>query len=190
MRAPFQDGDFPFPVKYGYMAVGIAETGSLAGRLCVALAPHQDRQALPEDALHPVPDGIPARRAVLAPNMETALTIVWDSGAAPGDRIAVIGAGVIGLLTAHLFARMPAAEVVVADVDPARASVAASLGLRSSIRPTFRTTATSWSMPAPRQPVSPRRSAPPVSRRASSRRAGTAPTTCRFRSAAPSTAAA
>ncbi len=129
MRAPFQDGAFPFPVKYGYMAVGMAESGDHAGRLCLALAPHQDLQALPAAALHPIPEGTPARRAVLAPNMETALTIVWDSGATAGDRIAVIGAGVVGLLTAHLLAQLPGAEVVIADVDPARAPVAAALGL-------------------------------------------------------------
>lgn len=129
MRAPFQAGAFPFPVKYGYMAVGTVDSGTEAGRLHVALAPHQDVQVLPADAVQPVPDGIPARRAVLAANMETALTIAWDSRAGPGDRVAVVGAGVVGLLVAHLLSRLPGAEVVIADVDPARRAVAEALGL-------------------------------------------------------------
>lgn len=131
MRAPFQDGDFPFPVKYGYMTVGRVEHGpaDLAGRLVFALAPHQDRIALPPAALYPVPAGVPERRAVLAAAMETALTVVWDSGAGPGDRVLVVGAGVIGLLVAHLTAALPGADVTLVDVDPARATPAARLGL-------------------------------------------------------------
>jgi threonine dehydrogenase-like Zn-dependent dehydrogenase len=130
MRAPLQDGDFPFPVKYGYCAVGTVEhgPGDLAGRTVFALHPHQDRFTAPASFLCPLPEGVPARRAVLAANMETALNGVWDSRAAPADRIVVVGAGVVGLLVASLAAGLPGAEVTVVDVNEQRASIAGQLG--------------------------------------------------------------
>lgn len=128
MRCPFQDGDFPFPVKYGYAAVGRVVAGPGAGGRIFALHPHQDRFGLPQAAAVPVPEGVPAGRAVLAANLETALNIVWDGEAAPGDRIAVVGAGVVGALAGWLCARLPGAEVTLVDVNPARAALAAVLG--------------------------------------------------------------
>lgn len=128
MRAPFQEGDFPFPVKYGYAAVGRAEDGDLAGQTVFALFPHQDRFRLPADALIPLPEGLAPERAVLAANMETALNILWDSRAGAGDRVAVIGGGLVGLLTAWLAARLPGAEVTVIDIQPERRALAEALG--------------------------------------------------------------
>jgi threonine dehydrogenase-like Zn-dependent dehydrogenase len=127
MRGPRQEGDFPFPVKYGYCAVGRVAEGSLAGRSVFALHPHQSRFRLPETALTPLPDALPPERAVLAANMETALNLLWDSGAGAGDRIAIVGAGVVGALAGYLAARLPGAEVTLVDVNPARASLAARL---------------------------------------------------------------
>ncbi|WP_158047730.1 zinc-dependent alcohol dehydrogenase [Skermanella pratensis] len=131
MRCPFQEGDFPGPVKYGYCMVGVVERGpaALAGRLVFCLHPHQDRFVVPADAVVPVPDGVPADRAALAANMETAVNILWDALPPVGSRIAVIGAGVVGCLTAWLAARIPAARVELIDVDPARAAVADALGV-------------------------------------------------------------
>lgn len=128
MRAPAQAGGFPFPVKYGYCAVGLVEDGPLRGRAVFALHPHQERFTAPLALLHPVPEGVPARRAVLAANMETALNALWDSGAGPGDRILVVGAGVLGLLAGYLAARIPGTEVTVVDIDLARRPVAESFG--------------------------------------------------------------
>ncbi|TVR07672.1 MAG: dehydrogenase [Salinarimonadaceae bacterium] len=130
MRAPFQEGEFPFPVKYGYCAVGTVEEGSpdLVGRSVFCLHPHQTRFVVPETALAIVPDAVPARRAVLAANMETALNAVWDSGIAPGARAMVVGGGVVGLLVCALIGRMPGVEATLIDVDPARAPLAAGLG--------------------------------------------------------------
>ena len=131
MRCPFQEGDFPFPVKYGYCWVGRADDGppGIAGEVGFALFPHQDRALLPLEAFIPLPEELPPRRAVLAANMETALTAVWDSGAAPGDKVLVVGAGVLGLLIASLIGAMPGTEVTIADLNPARAGIAATLGL-------------------------------------------------------------
>ena len=98
MRAPFMDGNFPFPVKYGYATVGRVEEGpqALRGRSVFALHPHQSVFILPADAVFPVPDGIPPARAVLAANMETALNALWDGAPGPADRIAVVGGGILG----------------------------------------------------------------------------------------------
>ncbi|HUG60509.1 MAG TPA: zinc-binding alcohol dehydrogenase [Methylomirabilota bacterium] len=131
MRCPFQEGDFPGPVKYGYAAVGRVEQGppDLAGRIVFALAPHASAAVLPAAAVVPLPEGVPPRRAALAANMETALNVVWDARIQPGDRVAVFGAGLVGLLVARLAAAIPATAVTISDVDPAKAAVAATLGL-------------------------------------------------------------
>lgn len=132
MRCPMQEGAFSFPIKYGYCAVGLVEEGppGLLGRPVFALHPHQTGFVIDAAALRPLPEGLPPRRAVLAANMETALNAAWDSGAGPGDRIVVVGGGVVGMLTAYLCARLPGADVTLVDVDPARAAPAADLGLR------------------------------------------------------------
>lgn len=130
MRCPMQEGSFPFPVKYGYCATGVVEDGpaGLVGRNVFALHPHQDYFVAPAAMLAPIPEQIPARRATLAANMETALNAVWDSGAGPGDRIVVVGCGVVGLLVASLAARLPGAAVTAVDMDASRRPLAASLG--------------------------------------------------------------
>ena len=135
MRAPFQEGDFPGPIKYGYISVGIVEDGngpharSLRGRAVFCLHPHQQRYVVPASAVIPLPPGVPLARAVLAANMETAINGCWDGVPGMGDRIAVIGAGVVGSLVAWLCARVPGTEVELIDIDPGRARLAAALGL-------------------------------------------------------------
>ncbi len=130
MRAPLQEGEFPFPVKYGYCTVGQVESGppEWLGRMVFCLHPHQDRFNAALDMIHALPKSLPPRRAVLAANMETALNALWDSGAGPGDRIVVIGAGTVGLLVAALAARMPGAEVTVVDIELTRRDIVESFG--------------------------------------------------------------
>ncbi|MGY9047184.1 hypothetical protein P775_24185 [Puniceibacterium antarcticum] len=128
MRAPFQDGDFPFPVKYGYAAVGRVQGGPCTGEVIFALFPHQARFALPPEAAIPVPAAVQPERAVLGANMETALNIVWDAGIQPGDRVAVVGCGVVGALVGYLATRIPGTEVCLSDIDPARRPLAETLG--------------------------------------------------------------
>ncbi len=135
MRAPFQQGAFPYPVKYGYCAVGTVDAGpeDLLGRTVFCLHPHQDRFVAPAERLALVPEGLPARRAVLAANMETALNAHWDAGSGPADRIVVVGGGVLGLLVAFIAARLPGTEVTLVDVDESRAGLAQSLGCRFAL---------------------------------------------------------
>lgn len=131
MRAPFMAGTFPFPVKYGYASVGRVERGpaELIGRVVFALYPHQTVFTLAAEALALVPRGVPAARAVLAANMETALNAVWDAAPGPADRIAVIGAGVVGALVGWICGRLPGTQVTLVDVDPSRAELARRLAV-------------------------------------------------------------
>jgi NADPH:quinone reductase-like Zn-dependent oxidoreductase len=130
MRGPMQEGAFPFPVKYGYCAVGVVEEGpaELRRQTVFCLHPHQDYFNAPAEALAVVPEAVPARRATLAANMETALNALWDADAGPGDRIVVVGAGVVGLLVASLAARLPGATVTAVDVDKSRRPIIETLG--------------------------------------------------------------
>jgi hypothetical protein len=131
MRSPHMRGAFPFPVKHGYATVGRVETGpeNLAGRTVFALHPHQSLFVLPADAVTPVPDGVPARRAVLAANMETALNATWDAAPGPSGRIAVVGAGVVGALVAWLCGRIVGTQVTLVDLLPSRVALAERLGV-------------------------------------------------------------
>jgi NADPH:quinone reductase-like Zn-dependent oxidoreductase len=132
MRAPFQEGDFPAPVKYGYSMVGRVERGpdATTGRTVFVLHPHQTRFVVPADAVHLLPDGTPPARVVLAALLETALNGVWDARPHVGDRIAVIGAGTVGCLVAWLASRIPGCDVELIDINPRRATVARELGVR------------------------------------------------------------
>jgi threonine dehydrogenase-like Zn-dependent dehydrogenase len=131
MRAPFQDGEFPGPVKYGYLNVGLVEEGPqhLLGRTVFCLYPHQTRYVVPASAVTPVPDTVPAARAVLAGTVETAVNAVWDAAPLIGDRIAVVGAGMVGACVAAVLARYPAVRVQLVDADPTRAGIARALGV-------------------------------------------------------------
>lgn len=129
MRAPFMAGRFPFPVKYGYATVGQVESGASRGKVVFALHPHQSLFNLPAGAAVEIPQALPPQRAVLAANMETALNAVWDAAPGPADRIAVVGAGVVGSLVAYLCGHLAGAEVTLVDINPARAELAAALGV-------------------------------------------------------------
>ena len=131
MRAPFQDGDFPGPVKYGYLNVGTIEAGppELRGRTVFCLYPHQTAYVVPADAVVVIPDGVPPERAVLAGAVETAVNALWDAAPLLGDRIAVVGAGMVGCCVARLLTQIPGVQVTLVDVDPSRAEVAAVLGV-------------------------------------------------------------
>jgi threonine dehydrogenase-like Zn-dependent dehydrogenase len=130
MRAPFQDGEFPAPVKYGYLNVGVVEDGppGSAGRTVFCLYPHQTRYVVPQAAVVPVPDDVPVTRAVLAGTVETAVNALWDAPPLLGDRVVVLGAGMVGCCVARLLARVPGVEVTLVDVEPERERVARALG--------------------------------------------------------------
>lgn len=132
MRCPFQEGDFPAPVKYGYASVGTVEAGpaTLRGQRVFCLFPHQDFYIVPADAVVAVPEGVPDERAALAANMETALNAMWDAAPCLGDRIAIVGGGVVGCFIASLAAKIPGTRVELIDIDRRRERIAATLGVR------------------------------------------------------------
>lgn len=132
MRAPLQEGDLPGPVKYGYLSVGMVEDGppSLVGRRVFCLHPHQERYVVPATAVVPVPDEVPDERALLAGTVETAINAVWDAAPRYGDRVAVVGMGMVGASVAALLAQFPLGRLEVVDTDPARATLAEALGVR------------------------------------------------------------
>jgi hypothetical protein len=131
MRAPFMAGNFPFPVKYGYSVVGRVEQGppALLGKIVFVLHPHQNLFNVPATAVAPLPNDVPPTRAVLAANIETALNAVWDAGPAPTSRVAVVGAGVVGVLTAYLCTQISGARTTLVDTNPSRAGIANKLGI-------------------------------------------------------------
>ena len=135
MRAPFQEGDFPGPVKYGYLNVGVVEQGpaELCGRTVFCLYPHQTAYVVPAGAVAVVPEDVPPARAVLAGTVETAVNALWDAAPLLGDRVTVVGAGMVGCCVARLLSLFPAVQVTLVDVDPGRAEVAAALGVEFAL---------------------------------------------------------
>lgn len=131
MRAPFQAGDFPWPVRHGYSNVGRVINGpaNLQNRIVFTLFSHQTRFRVPASAVVPLPDSVPAERAILAANMETAINGIWDAQAAMGERIAVVGCGVVGALMAWLCQRLPGTRVTAVDTEPSRRAILEKLGV-------------------------------------------------------------
>lgn len=135
MRCPHQVGQFPGPLKYGYSSVGRVEGGSsrLLGQMVFCLYPHQSVYVVPESAVIALPSDVPAERAVLAANLETAVNAVWDAGPRLGDRVTVVGGGVLGCLCAYALSRQLAVEVELVDVQARRAEIARALGVRFAL---------------------------------------------------------
>jgi threonine dehydrogenase-like Zn-dependent dehydrogenase len=137
MRAPFQAGDFPGPVKYGYLSVGVVEDGpaDLVGQTVFSLHPHQTEYVVPVEAVTPVPPDVPPRRAVLAGMVETAVNALWDAPPLLGDRVTVVGGGMVGCCVAGVLAGFPGVHTTLVDVDPARAAAASGLGVDFALPP-------------------------------------------------------
>ncbi|HEX6115076.1 MAG TPA: dehydrogenase [Geminicoccaceae bacterium] len=135
MRAPYQLGEFTFPLKYGYSSVGVVTAGpdDWLGRRVFCLHPHQDRYVVPRAAVVAVPASVPDERAVLAASMETVINALWDASPRIGDRVAVVGAGVIGALAAAVASRIPGTAVQLVDVNPDKAAIASALGVSFAV---------------------------------------------------------
>lgn len=131
MRCPFQAGELPDPVKYGYLSVGRVEAGpsELIGKRVFCLHPHQDVYVVPESAVTVLPDDVPSERAVLAGTVETAVNALWDAAPRLGDRVAVVGGGMVGLSVAALLRQFPLGRLELVDVDPGRAVQASWIGV-------------------------------------------------------------
>jgi len=130
MRVPYMAGDFSFPIKYGYSLVGVVDRGAahLVGAVVHLMHPHQDICCVDSADVFPVPEGIPPRRAVLASNLETAVTAIWDARPALGERVLVVGFGCIGALIAQVLRGMPGIDLHIVERDEARSHLARNLG--------------------------------------------------------------
>lgn len=134
-------GPLAYPLKYGYAAVGqVTDLGpgvpeAWAGRWVFAFQPHQTCFVATVASLHPVPTDIPPERAAFLPNMETAVNFLLDGAPLIGERVAVLGQGVVGLLTTALLARFPLAALVAFDRYPLRRETARALGATLALDP-------------------------------------------------------
>lgn len=127
-------GSLAYPLKYGYAAVGrVVGVGpgvatDWLGRLVFAFNPHETHFTVPAEQALPVPAGLDPELAALLPNMETAVSLVMDGRPAIGERVAVFGQGVVGLLTTRLLAQMPLEALICVDPLPLRRDYAQRYG--------------------------------------------------------------
>ncbi|VTT88187.1 Threonine dehydrogenase and related Zn-dependent dehydrogenases [Halorubrum sp. DM2] len=138
---PSLDGDLSYPLRYGYAAVGrVTAVGDAVDpawrdRTVFAFNPHESRFAVSPDALYPVPDGVGPETATLFANAETAVSLTLDAAPRIGERVAVFGEGVVGLLTTALLARSGAETVVAVEPREDRRSLAAEFGADAVVDP-------------------------------------------------------
>ncbi|WP_284975661.1 zinc-binding alcohol dehydrogenase [Arthrobacter sp. efr-133-TYG-104] len=131
MQAPHQEGEFPGPVKYGYLNVGVVEQGpqEWIGKTVFSLHPHQDFYVIPANQLTAVPEDVPARRAVLTGIVEVAINALWEAGPKLGDRVAVVGGGLVGGVLATLLRKYPLGRLQLVEADPEKRKLAEKLGI-------------------------------------------------------------
>ncbi len=140
MRCPYMGGAFTFPVKYGYSLVGTVSAGPAdwLGRTVHVLHPHQDQCVVRCEDAYAFPPDVPPGRATLASNLETAVNVLWDAQVALGERVLVVGFGIVGSLVARLLSLIPGVQLEVVDAAPAKQRLArASLQPRPRLSPLF-----------------------------------------------------
>ena len=130
-----------YPLQYGYASVGIVEAigqgveKSWLGKRVFSFAPHASHFNSESDALIELPDGIAAEDAVFLANMETAVNLVQDGRPMIGERVAVLGQGIVGLLLTAVLARFPLAELLAIEGIAERRELAKSLGASNACSP-------------------------------------------------------
>lgn len=138
---PGMESSFAYPLQYGYaavgevMAVGVNADESWLGQRVFAFHPHESHFCAMPDHLIPVPDHIPTELAALLPNMETAVNLVLDAAPKLGEKVIVLGQGIVGLLSTALLARFPLETLITVDAYPLRRAVSADLGAHQSLDP-------------------------------------------------------
>ena len=135
MHAPHQEGDFPGPVKYGYLSVGVVEQGPDAwiGKTVFSLHPHQDFYVVPTNQLTAIPEDVPARRAVLTGIVEVAINALWEAGPRLGDRVAVVGGGLVGGVLATILRKYPLGRLQLVDADADKRNLAEKLNINFAL---------------------------------------------------------
>ncbi len=134
-------GAFAYPLAYGYCTVGrvIATGGSVSadwrGRRVFAFQPHQDLFCIEPALLHPIPDDLDDETALFLPSMETAVNLLLDGCPLIGEKVIVVGQGIIGLLATALLSRFPLASLATLDAYPLRREASIRLGADACFDP-------------------------------------------------------
>jgi threonine dehydrogenase-like Zn-dependent dehydrogenase len=125
------EGEMSYPLQYGYAAVGRAPDG----KHYFSFQPHQSAFCAAPENLIAVPGRITPEQAVFLPNMETAVNFVMDGRPMIGERVAVLGQGIVGLLTTNLLAMHPLKQLVAIDHYPNRRDAAKQSGAHLTLSP-------------------------------------------------------
>jgi threonine dehydrogenase-like Zn-dependent dehydrogenase len=134
-------GSFAYPLAYGYCAVGrVIATGAAVSsdwlnRRVFAFQPHQNLFCAGPETLHPIPDDLDDETALFLPSMETAVNLLLDGGPLIGEKVIVVGQGIIGLLTTALLSRFPLAALAALDNHPLRREASVRLGAGQCLDP-------------------------------------------------------
>lgn len=127
-------GTLAFPLKYGYSAVGLVTSlgdrvdAAWLGQRVFAFNPHETGFVISAENAISISEHIESDAAVLLPNMETALSFAMDGAPIIGERVLVLGQGIVGLLTTHLLAQMPLASLTAVDKLAIRRNIALEIG--------------------------------------------------------------
>lgn len=130
-----------YPLQYGYANVGRVEVvGSqvdkgMIGRNIFALQPHATHYIVRAKAVVPLPETIYPETAIFLANMETAVNLVLDAKPALGEKVVILGQGVVGLLVSAILSRFPLSSSYALDLFPLRRNAAAQLGIKNTIDP-------------------------------------------------------
>ncbi len=77
--------------------------------------PHQDKTWVNASSVFVIPSEIPAQRAVLASQVETAVNAIWDSRISLGDTVLIAGFGLVGAIIALLASGIPGVKVAILE---------------------------------------------------------------------------
>ncbi len=114
-------GGFNYPMAYGYSAVGVVKKigtqvdRALQDKLVFAFQPHTSHFITTAESVFPIPQSLSSECACFLPNMETAVNLVQDGAPILGERVLVLGQGIVGLLTASLLSDFPLEQLVTVD---------------------------------------------------------------------------
>ena len=138
---PALQGDFHYPLCYGYAAVGsVVELGqglpeTWLGRPVFSFQPHTSYFLASPETVFPLPEGLSAEAACFLPNMETAVNFVQDGAPLLGENVLIFGQGIIGLLTAALLSQFPLHFLITADNYSCRRQASLALGVTACLDP-------------------------------------------------------
>ena len=138
---PTLQGTFEFPVKYGYASVGRVidfgadVTGVLEGDLVFAFNPHETCYTVPAGVVIKLPRELNPRIGIFTANVETALNALLDATPRLGERVLVIGQGVVGLLITQLVRRAGASLVITSDLHESRRQLSQLAGADVTLDP-------------------------------------------------------